>query len=186
MRGALLECFRAATRLKTEDVDVAAPSAALIDIWKGVSDGALNFSTESDGKIAFDAPQGFRVRLNIIEIGSGCIDRIHVTEPFHEGSVASMSDLLLMRAVTVVDRGGDGDRLDFQWLLGGVFEKREQFPRINDEELHWLAKAAEAVYGPIGYLGIASCIATTNEAAALALLHKGKTSSQIHVAKRQS
>ncbi|KAK3350561.1 hypothetical protein B0H65DRAFT_567180 [Neurospora tetraspora] len=44
----------------------------------GASDGALNFSIESDGKIAFDAPQGFRVRLNIIEIGNGCIDRIHL------------------------------------------------------------------------------------------------------------
>ncbi|KAJ4371934.1 hypothetical protein N0V85_009090 [Neurospora sp. IMI 360204] len=49
-----------------------------------------------------EAPQGFRVRLNIIEIGNGCIDRIHVTEPLHESSVASMSDLLLLRAVTVV------------------------------------------------------------------------------------
>jgi hypothetical protein len=90
LRGALLECFRATTRLvrpelrrqlvlvggaasiahssvfKTEDVDVAAPPSALIQIWEAVSAGALNFSLESDGKIAFDAPQGFRVRIDLI------------------------------------------------------------------------------------------------------------------------
>ncbi|KAK3351122.1 hypothetical protein B0H65DRAFT_506585 [Neurospora tetraspora] len=149
------------------------PSAALIDIWKGVSDGALNFSIKSDGKIAFDAPkQGFRIRLNIVEIENGCIDHFHVAERSDESPVASMSDILLLRAVTVVDWGGDGDTLDFRWLLEGVFQRLGQFPKIDDEELVWLVKAADAVYGPFGYLAIASCIATNNEAAALALLRK--------------
>ena len=125
LRGALIECFRAATRLVrsdrrrqlilvggaasiahssvfwTEDVDVAAPPACLVDIWEGVQNGAPNFSFESDGKIAFDAPQGFRVRLDVIQIGSRCIERIHVAEPFYEGSVASMSDLLRIRALEI-------------------------------------------------------------------------------------
>lgn len=80
LREALIGCFRAATRLvrperrrqlvlvggaasiahssvfSTEDVEVAAPPSVLIDIWEAVSAGALNFSLESDGKIAFDAP----------------------------------------------------------------------------------------------------------------------------------
>ena len=118
LRGALIECFRAATRvvrpelrrqivlvggaasiahswvLKTEDVDVAAPPDAIIQIWEAVLAGALNFSLESDGKIAFDAPQGIRVRIDLIQIGNGCIERIHVAKPFFEGSVASLSDLL--------------------------------------------------------------------------------------------
>lgn len=81
-------------------MDVAAPPAALIDIWEGASAGALNFSIESDGKIAFDAPQGFRIRVNIIEIGGGSIDRVHVAEPLFGGSVASVSDLLLLRPVS--------------------------------------------------------------------------------------
>lgn len=123
-------------------MDVAGPPSALIDIWEGASAGALNFSIESDGKIAFDAPQGFRVRVNIIEIGGECIDRIHVAEPFHGGSVASMSDLLLLRAVTVVERGGDGDIVDFRWLLAEV-ARRGQFPAIDDEELGWLVRAGD-------------------------------------------
>ena len=87
---------------------------------EAVSAGALHFSLESDGKIAFDAPQGFRVRVDLIEIGNGCIERIYAAGPFYEGSVASKSDLLRLRAVTVVDRGSDGEVDDFRWLLSRV------------------------------------------------------------------
>jgi len=90
LRGALIKCFRAAARLVrsdwrrqlsliggaasiahssvfwTEDVDVAAPPASMIDIWEAVENGALGFSFEPDGKIAFDALQSFRVRLDVI------------------------------------------------------------------------------------------------------------------------
>lgn len=193
LREALLECFRSITRLvrpelrrqivlvggaasiahssvlRTEDVDVAAPLSALIDIWEGASGGALNFSIESDGKIAFDAPQGFRVRVNIIEVGGGCIERIHAAEPFSDGSVASMSDLLLLRAVTVVDRGGDGDIADFKWLLAEV-ARRGQFPAIDDEELQWLVRAGDSCLGKLGRLVIAAILGEENEVAALALL----------------
>lgn len=81
LREALIECFRTTTRLVrpelrrqlvlvggaasiahgsafyTEDVDVVAPSNVLQDICKGVMDGALNYSLEPDGKIAFDTSQ---------------------------------------------------------------------------------------------------------------------------------
>jgi hypothetical protein len=120
---------------KTEDVDIAAPPSVLIDIWEAISAGALNFSLESDGKIAFDAPQGFRVRIDLIQIGDGCIERIHMAEPFFEGSVASKSDLLRLRAVTVVDRGSDGGVDDFRWLLSEVAREGQVPPALDQEEL---------------------------------------------------
>ncbi|KAH8891619.1 hypothetical protein GQ53DRAFT_648360 [Thozetella sp. PMI_491] len=169
IREALLECFSSITRLKTEDVDVAAPPAALIDIWEGVSAGALNFSLESDGKIVFDAPQGFRVRVNIIEIGNGCIEHIYVTEPFLDGSVASVSDLLLLRAVTVIDRGSDGDAWDFTWLLAEAARKGN-FPAIGEEELECLCRAGESCLGRLSRLVIAAILGGNNEAAAMRLL----------------
>lgn len=99
-------------------MDVAAPPSALINIWESVSAGARNFSVGSDGVIAFDAPsQDIRIRVDLLEIGNGCIERIHVAEPFFESSVASVSDLLRLRAVTAVDRGSDGEVEDFRWLL---------------------------------------------------------------------
>ncbi|KAL2162584.1 hypothetical protein VTH06DRAFT_7498 [Thermothelomyces fergusii] len=180
LREALEECFHALTNvvrpelrrqliLKTEDVDVVAPADALIDVWEGASAGALGFTLEPDGKIVFDAPQGFRVRVNIIELGGGCIDRIHAAGPLFGGSVASVSDLLLLRAVTVVERGGDGDIADFKWLLSEV-ARMGQFPTINDEELAWLVAAADLCLGRFGRLVIAAILGEKNEPAALALL----------------
>jgi hypothetical protein len=165
LREALIECFRATTRLvrpelrrqlvlvggaasiahssllKTEDVDVAAPPSVLIRIWETVSAGAPNFSLESDGKIAYDAPQGFRVQIDLIQIGDGCIERIYVAEPFYEGSVASKSDLLRLRAVTVVDRGNDGEVDDFRWLLSGVASEGQVLPVLDKEGLEYVSKA---------------------------------------------
>jgi hypothetical protein len=176
LRGALIECFRAATRLirperrrqlilvggaariahssvfKTEDVDVAAPPGVLIEIWEAVSAGALNFSLESDGKIAFDAPQGFRVRIDLIQIGDGCIKRIHVAEPFFEGSVASKSDLLRLRAMTVVDRGSDSEVDDFRWLLAEVVREGQVLPALDQQELEYVSRAGESCLGRLGRL----------------------------------
>lgn len=155
LRSALIECFRAATCLvrpelrrqlvlvggaasvaqssvlHTEDVDIAGPPRALSQLWEAILAGAPNFSLEPDGKIAFDAPQDFRVRIDMIAIGEGCIERIHVAEPFFEESVASMSDLLRLRAVTVVDRGSDGEIEDFRWLLSEVARRGEVLPGID-------------------------------------------------------
>ena len=111
-------------------MDVAAPPSVLIQILEAVSAGAPNFSLESDGKIAFDAPQRFRVRIDLIQIGNECIERIHVVEPFHEGSLTSTSDFLRLRAVTVVDRGSDGEVDDFRWLLSGVAGEGQVLPTI--------------------------------------------------------
>ncbi|KAK0721906.1 hypothetical protein B0T26DRAFT_769836 [Lasiosphaeria miniovina] len=172
-REALIECFPSITRLVRPELRhqlvLVRSAASIAHSSEGATAGALNFSIESDGKIAFDAPQGFRARVNIIELGNGCIERIHVAEPFHDGSVASMSDLLLLRAVTVADRGGDGDIADFKWLLAGV-ARRGQFPAIDDEELAVLVRAGESCLGELGRLVIAAILGKNNEAAALGLL----------------
>ncbi len=150
-------------------MDVAAPPDAIIDIWEGVLNGALNFSIESDDKIAFDAPQGFRLCVNLIEIGGGCIEQIHATEPLYDGSVASVSGLLLLRAVTVVDRGSGGDVLDFEWLLSEV-AKTTAFLEVDDQELEVLLSAVESCLEKLGCLVVAAIIGSNNAAASLRLL----------------
>ncbi|PVI04330.1 hypothetical protein DM02DRAFT_716339 [Periconia macrospinosa] len=178
LREALIECFAATTRLVrpslrrqlyTEDLDVAAPPEALQDIWGGVMDGTLNFKLESDGKIRFNAPQGFQVKLDLLELGADPINRIHATELFLDGSVASMSDLLLLRAVTVVDRGSKGDLLDFDWLLSKVVEIGN-FPKIDNEEFEVLVEAVETRLGRLGRLLVAAFIGSINTAAAERLI----------------
>ncbi|KAJ5088271.1 hypothetical protein N7456_011887 [Penicillium angulare] len=175
LREALIECFRTTTRLVrpelrrqlilvggaasiahdsilyTEDVDVAAPTNVILDIWKGVMDGALNFILEPDGKIAFDSSQDIRIRVDTIEIGDA-IERIHATEPLFEGSVASMSDLLRLRAVTVVERGSDGETEDFRWLLSEVAKAGQLIPGLSQEELEYMRVAGRSCLGVVDRL----------------------------------
>lgn len=150
-------------------MDIAAPPAALIDIWEGVSSGAQSFSFESDGKIAFDAPQGFRVRLDLIEIGNGYIERIYVAEPFRGGSVASMSDLLRLRAVTVVERGSDGEIDDFRWLLHCIAREGQVLPGLDFQELGYVMGAASCL-GVLDRLVLSAVLGANNSAAAYGLL----------------
>lgn len=194
LREGLFETFRAATRLvrperrrqlilvggtasiahssslRTEDLDVAAPPSVLIDIWEGVTAGAPNFSIEPDGKIAFDAPQGFRVRIDLIQIGDGCIETIHETESFFEGSVASMSDLLRLRAVTVVDRGSDGEIEDFRWLLWEVAKAGQVLPKLGVEDRMYIRQAGESCLGVLDRLVLAAVLGDNNLDVALSFL----------------
>jgi hypothetical protein len=195
LREALEECFRATTRLvrpelrrqvilvggaasiahssvfRTEDVDVAAPPSVIIKIWEAVSVGARNFSLEPDGKIAFDAPQGFLVRVDLISIGEGCIERIHATEPLFEGSVASKSDLLRLRAVTVVDHGSDGEVDDFRWLLSDVARDGQVLPALDGEELVIMSEAGERCLGLLDRLVFAAVLGGQNASIAMMFLN---------------
>jgi hypothetical protein len=181
LREALFECFRATTRLvrpelrrqlilvggaasiahnsvyHTEDVDVAAPTDVVIDIFKKVMDGALNFSLEPDGKIAFDASQGFRVRLDLLQIGD-FIERIHVAEPLFQGSIASMSDLLRLRGNTVVERGSDGEATDFRWLLSEVAKAGQVLAGLNQVELEYMRGAERSCLGTLDRLVLYSVL----------------------------
>ena len=176
LRGALIECYRAATRLVrpdrrrqlvlvggaastahssdlyTEDVDVAAPPAILIELWEAVEAGAPNFNLEPDGKIAFDSSLGIHVQMELIQIGGDFIKRIHVAEPFHEGAVASKSDLFRLRALTVVDGGGDEDCGDFRWLLSEMAKAGQLLPGLNKEELDAVTKVG------VSCLGVLDCL----------------------------
>jgi hypothetical protein len=80
-----------------------------------------------------------------------------------------MSDLLLLRAVTVVDRGGDGDLLDFEWLLSKVVDMGG-FPEIDNEELGILVDAAEKCQVRLACLVVAALIGNRNITAACKLL----------------
>ncbi|KXH42496.1 hypothetical protein CNYM01_13213 [Colletotrichum nymphaeae SA-01] len=158
MRDALFACFKAATTL-------VRPSLRQHVILVG------GFAIEADGKIAFDAPQGFRVRMDVLEIGNGCIERIHATESFLGGSVASSSDLLRLRAKTVVERGSDGEVDDFRWLLLLAARYGQVLPLLDNDEVENLVGAA-AILMSFDVLILVALLGVNNRAVALQLLGK--------------
>ncbi|KAI3558489.1 hypothetical protein CABS03_08555 [Colletotrichum abscissum] len=163
MRDALFACFKAATTL-------VRPGLRQHVILVGA--GLKDFTVEADGKIAFDAPQGFRVRMDVLEIGNGCIERIHATESFLGGSVASTSDLLRLRAKTVVERGGDGEVDDFRWLLLLAARNGHVLPLLDNDEVENLVGAA-AILMSFDVLILVALLGVNNSAAAGQLLERG-------------
>lgn len=151
-------------------MDVAAPQGLIVEILEAISAGAPSFAIEPDGMISFDAPQGFLVRLDLIQIGSGTIDKIHVTEPLFNGSVASKLDLLRLRAVTVVDRGSDGDVLDLSWLLLEVAKAGQVLPEMDQEELESVVGAGESCLSIFGRWVLVALLGPHNYTGALRLL----------------
>lgn len=151
-------------------MDIACSAAAVCDILERVLNGALSFSYRCDGKIAYDSTFGFRLYVDVIEIGGfGDVERIRISEPLFDGCVASISDLLLLRATTLLNRKGTGDLLDFRWLLSKVVE-HYSFPEIDGEELERLCSAVELCLGKLGILVVAAIIGSSNGNAALRLL----------------
>ncbi|KNG82685.1 hypothetical protein ANOM_008571 [Aspergillus nomiae NRRL 13137] len=178
LQKALVECFRAIARLVrpelqrevvlvggaasvahnsvyyTEDVDIAAPENVLLDIWVGVTAGTPEFTMVPDGTVCFNARQGFPVQIDLIQIGDSPMDRIYNAEPFYEGSVASVSDLLRLRAMSYVDCGKSGDDVDFKWLLWEVASGGQILPELDNEERAYVAEAGNSLLGRADRLGL--------------------------------
>ncbi|KAM0252775.1 hypothetical protein ACHAQJ_007613 [Trichoderma viride] len=154
----------------TEDVDVVAPPNILVDIWKGVQADTPSFSLESDGRIVFDASQGFRVRVDLIEIGAGYIEQIYIAEPYFEASIASKTDLLRLRATTTtIDRGSGGDVEDFRWLLEKLARECEILPQLDQKEVEYMLRVGTRM-GELDCLVLAAVMGANNGEAALRLL----------------
>ena len=94
----------------------------------------------------------FESEIDLIQIGDGNIERVHVAEPFFERSVVSMSDLLRSRAVTVVDRGVDNEVEEFRWLLSGVRREGQVLPGLDQDELEYMRRAGESCLGRLDRL----------------------------------
>lgn len=109
--------------------------------------------------------------MDVLEIGSGCIERIHATGFFLGGSVASTSDLLRLRAKTVVERGSDGEVDDFRWLLLLAAREGQVLPVLDNDEVENLVGGA-AILMSFDVLILVALLGANNGAAALRLLGK--------------
>jgi hypothetical protein len=131
--------------------------------------GTERFSLESDGRVAYDASHGFRVRVDLLEAGNGCVDRIYAVEPFLGASVASLPDLLRLRGISLADRGCPGEVEDFIWLLDRLVCQGQVLPELDKGELEEIVRAA-ALLGGLYRLVLVAVLGQHNETTALRLL----------------
>lgn len=85
-----------------------------------------------------------------------------MAEPFFEGSVASVSDLLRLRAVTVVDRGSDGEVEGFRRLLSKVASRGQVLLELNDEELECVRSVGKSCIGRLDRLVFGAVLGGNN------------------------
>jgi hypothetical protein len=91
-----------------------------------VHSGATRFKinpTDTNETIEFSSRQDSIVTVEILQLGGPFVESINAVEPFLGGFVTSLADLLCRRAVTVANRGDDGDLADFYSLFELMVEK---------------------------------------------------------------
>lgn len=74
-----------------------------------------------------------------------------------------MSDLLRLRAETVVGRGSDGEMDDFRWLLSEVAKAGQVLPKLNHEELGAVTQAGVSCLGVLDRLVLFALLSIENK-----------------------
>jgi hypothetical protein len=127
-------------------MDVAATPEVIIYFTEVVRQGARSFKIDPDESIVFECRRlDILVKLEILEIGGLFVGMIGASEPFLGGFLASLSDLFLLRAETVVGRSNERDVEDFKWLLGLMVRKGTILPVLGAERAMVLVEAARVL-----------------------------------------
>jgi hypothetical protein len=122
---------------------VAASREAVLYFHDAIASGATQFEyKDSSQTIEFKSCQGFVVNLELLQFGGGFVDSIAVSEPFYDGFLASRTDLLVLRGVTVVGRGEDGDWLDFRYLVEATVKGGSILPQLDRDAVVVLKEVA--------------------------------------------
>lgn len=62
----------------------------------------------------------------------------------------------------MADRGGEGDVLDFNWLLEKVVITGQLLSWVDGDELAWLCRAVESCLGRAGLFVVAGLVIKTD------------------------
>ena len=131
-------------RRRTTDVDIAGTAETLSFLWAAAEAGIGGFQKGKDERISWlDPSRDWKVPIDICEQGGGWVPLLQSAHQFRNGYMATISDLLLVRATTVLDRGDIQDYEDFGFLLGIMTSRGLTLPDPGVEGLGVLIEAAE-------------------------------------------
>lgn len=66
---------------------------------------------------------------------------------FGQGYVATLSELVRLRASTLIERGDESDHIDFALLLSTASKRKVQLPYLGEEEAKLMIEAVEMCEG---------------------------------------
>ena len=171
---------------KTEDLDIAGPSPISEEIILAVlarqesssstTCTGLQTKLDDDGTLVVESSHGFFVHVGLLEMGGGSIDTIYECEPCLregcriKGRIASLTDLLRLRAAALTCRQSDGDLLDFRWLFELVALAGKQLPGLDKEDTEDILKVREFKLDKLYRLVLAAVLGVNNFDIAMQLL----------------
>lgn len=106
------------------------------------------FHRDLDGTIKWDKCDSqkkkvFEVTVELVEMGGPFVPRIPDVVSFGDGYVATLPELVRLRAYTIVERGDKWDHIDFVLLLSSASKRKVKLPHLGEEELRLMIEAVE-------------------------------------------
>ncbi|PQE20462.1 hypothetical protein CJF30_00001782 [Rutstroemia sp. NJR-2017a BBW] len=133
---------------KAKDVDILVGVEALEILSDAISNMREGFHRDHDGSIKWDKCDSsniklFEVTVEFVELGGPFAPRIPEVVGFGEGYVATLTELVQMRASTLVNKGDGSDHIDFRLFLFEVVKRGVKLPHLREEELESMVEAVE-------------------------------------------
>lgn len=119
----------------TKDLDFAAGKEAMDAFLQVVLARQNGFKYDDDGTIMFWSSLGFFVPIDLLILGGDFVGSVNAVQQIESGIVASVPDLMLLRATTIEERGDSQDFDDFSDLMNLAQTKSLRFGILNQEEM---------------------------------------------------
>jgi hypothetical protein len=133
---------------KVKDVDILVGVEALAILDDAIISLREGFHRDCDGTIKWDKCDSqqnklFEVKVELVEIGGPFVPQVPEVVGFGEGYVATLAELVRLRASTLVERGDASDHIDFVLLLSLARERKEKLPHLGEDEMKSMIEAVE-------------------------------------------
>lgn len=150
--GGAATVFHWAREREPKDVDIAACSAAHVLLWEAAGNRREGFClNDTDGSITWDVPvrdsSPFRVNIEVLELPGEFIPFTPSVCAFRNGFVATLPELVRLRASILVERSDKTDYTDLKLLLNMTKERRLVVSDVGHEELGVLLEAVGMLGG---------------------------------------
>lgn len=126
----------------TNDLDFAAGQEGMDAFLQTVDARQNGFKADDSGNIIFWSSKGFYVSLDLLILGGDFVGSPDAVQEIESGFAASMPDLMLLRAITIEERGDDQDFQDFSDLMKLALARNIRFGLLTQEEMGGILMAA--------------------------------------------
>ncbi|KAH9221091.1 hypothetical protein DL95DRAFT_455872 [Leptodontidium sp. 2 PMI_412] len=133
---------------KPKDVDILVGVEALAILDDAIINMREGFHRDCDGTIKWDKcdldnNKLFEVTVELVELGGPFVPRIPEAVGFREGYVATLSELVRLRASTLVGRSDESDYIDFEIILSHAHRRHARLQHLGEEELESMIEAVK-------------------------------------------